>query len=127
MFGAPGLTAHIRGDANDYFGKGLSGAKLILQPPENAGYRPHEQVIVGNVALYGATRGEVYVRGRAGERFGVRNSGVNAVVEGLAPIRSRFLALEDGEVQRLMARGRLDAMRAPALATTRPSSTTSTR
>ncbi len=82
-FGAPGLTAHIHGDANDYFGKGLSGAKLILEPPVGATFRPHEQVIVGNVALYGATSGEVYVRGRAGERFAVRNSGALAVVEGV--------------------------------------------
>ena len=82
-FGAPGITVHLRGDANDYFGKGLSGSRIIVQPPENAGYDAHSNIIIGNVALYGATSGEVFVRGRAGERFGVRNSGVHAVVEGL--------------------------------------------
>ena len=80
-FAAPGLTFRIAGDANDYFGKGLSGAKLIIAPPPEATYEPHRNIIVGNVALYGATRGEAYVRGRAGERFCVRNSGVRAVVE----------------------------------------------
>ena len=82
-FGAAGITVHLRGDANDYFGKGLSGSRLIVQPPENAGYNAHSNIIIGNVSLYGATSGEVFVRGRAGERFGVRNSGVHAVVEGL--------------------------------------------
>ena len=82
-FGAAGITVHLRGDANDYFGKGLSGSRLIIQPPENAGYDAHSNIIIGNVSLYGATSGEVFVRGRAGERFGVRNSGVHAVVEGL--------------------------------------------
>ena len=80
-FAAPGLTFKVAGDANDYFGKGLSGAKLIIAPPPEATYEPHRNIIVGNVALYGATRGEVYIRGRAGERFAVRNSGVKAVVE----------------------------------------------
>ena len=80
-FGAPGLTFSIRGDANDYFGKGLSGAKLVIAPPEEATYEPHKTVLVGNVAFYGATGGEAYIRGRAGERFCVRNSGVRAVVE----------------------------------------------
>ncbi|MEX0600507.1 MAG: glutamate synthase large subunit, partial [Rhodothermales bacterium] len=82
-FGARGITVRLSGDANDYFGKGLSGARLIIRPPETASYTPHDNIIVGNVALYGATRGEVYVRGQAGERFGVRNSGVRAVVEGI--------------------------------------------
>ena len=80
-FGAPGLTFRISGDANDYFGKGLSGAKLIIAPPPSATFEPHKNIIIGNVAFYGATRGEAYVRGRAGERFCVRNSGVRAVVE----------------------------------------------
>ncbi|MDE2835711.1 MAG: glutamate synthase large subunit [Bacteroidota bacterium] len=80
-FGAPGLTFDVRGDANDYFGKGLSGSKIIIRPPRDATYTPHKNMIVGNVALYGATSGEVYIRGRAGERFCVRNSGVKAVVE----------------------------------------------
>jgi len=82
-FAAPGLTMKIIGEANDYFGKGLSGAKLILQPPATVTYPPNMNIIVGNVALYGATSGEVYIRGQAGERFAVRNSGVRAVVEGV--------------------------------------------
>lgn len=82
-FGARGLTFHLEGDANDYLGKGLSGAKIIVVPPKDASFKPEENIIVGNTLLYGATEGEVYIRGIAGERFCVRNSGVNAVVEGL--------------------------------------------
>ena len=82
-FGARGLTIHVEGDANDYFGKGLSGARLSIRPPLNAGFTPEENIIIGNVALYGATSGECYVRGIAGERFAVRNSGAEAVVEGV--------------------------------------------
>jgi glutamate synthase (NADPH/NADH) large chain len=82
-FGAPGLTAHIRGDANDYFGKGLSGARLTIRPPRGSTFKPEENIIIGNVAFYGATSGEAYVCGVAGERFCVRNSGVKAVVEGV--------------------------------------------
>ncbi len=82
-FGARGLTLEVEGDANDYFGKGLSGARLILYPPRSATFLAEEQIICGNVALYGATSGEVFVRGIAGERFAVRNSGVRAVVEGV--------------------------------------------
>jgi glutamate synthase domain-containing protein 2/glutamate synthase domain-containing protein 1/glutamate synthase domain-containing protein 3 len=81
-FGAKGLTAVIHGDANDYFGKGLSGAKLIIRPPLEAGYAAEENTIIGNVAFYGATGGQAYIRGKAGIRFCVRNSGVHAVVEG---------------------------------------------
>ena len=80
-FGAPGITYNVRGDANDYFGKGLSGSKIVIRPSGKATYEPHKNMIVGNVALYGATSGEVYIRGRAGERFCVRNSGARAVVE----------------------------------------------
>ena len=76
-----GMTLELEGDANDYIGKGLSGGKIILYPPKDSTFRPEENMITGNVALYGATSGEVYIRGMAGERFGVRNSGVNAVVE----------------------------------------------
>jgi glutamate synthase (ferredoxin) len=76
-----GMTLVIEGDANDYFGKGLSGGKLIVYPSPQATFKPEENMIIGNVALYGATAGEIYVRGMAGERFAVRNSGVNAVVE----------------------------------------------
>ncbi len=80
-FGARGITMKIRGDANDYFGKGLSGAKLILQPHKESTCVAEENVILGNVAFYGATSGEAYIHGMAGERFCVRNSGVKAVVE----------------------------------------------
>ncbi len=76
-----GMTLELEGDANDYFGKGLSGGKLIVYPPRGSTFEPGENIIIGNVALYGATGGEIFVRGMAGERFGVRNSGVNAVVE----------------------------------------------
>jgi glutamate synthase (ferredoxin) len=82
-FGARGLTVHVAGDANDYFGKGLSGACVSLRPPEGATFAAEANIIVGNVALYGATSGEAYVRGIAGERFCVRNSGAKAVVEGV--------------------------------------------
>ncbi|MCY4204805.1 MAG: glutamate synthase large subunit [Bacteroidetes bacterium] len=80
-FACKGVTFNIQGDANDYFGKGLSGAKLIISPPLEATYIPHENITVGNVAFYGATSGEAYIHGGAGERFCVRNSGVQAVVE----------------------------------------------
>lgn len=76
-----GMTLILEGDANDYCGKGLSGGKIIVYPPAAATFVPEDNVIIGNVALYGATAGEAYIRGVAGERFGVRNSGVNAVVE----------------------------------------------
>ncbi|HEV8643649.1 MAG TPA: glutamate synthase large subunit [Methylomirabilota bacterium] len=76
-----GITLTLEGDANDYWGKGLSGGKLIVYPPRQATFVPEENIIVGNVALYGATSGEAYVRGVAGERFGVRNSGAHTVVE----------------------------------------------
>lgn len=78
-----GLTLKITGDANDYLGKGLSGGKIVVKAPGNAGYDPHENIIVGNVAFYGATSGEAYIAGMAGERFCVRNSGAVAVVEGV--------------------------------------------
>ncbi len=78
-----GLTLNLTGDSNDYFGKGLSGGKLIVASPKNATYAPDENIIVGNVALYGATSGEAYICGVAGERFAVRNSGATAVVEGV--------------------------------------------
>ena len=78
-----GLTLSLTGDSNDYFGKGLSGGKLVLKAPADAAYKSHENVILGNVALYGATSGEAYIAGVAGERFCVRNSGAIAVVEGV--------------------------------------------
>ncbi|MDD3178916.1 MAG: glutamate synthase large subunit [Opitutaceae bacterium] len=83
-FGAflpPGMTFLLEGDANDCLGKGLSGGKLIVFPPAGSTFVPEENIIIGNVALYGATSGEAYIRGMAGERFAVRNSGVNTVVE----------------------------------------------
>src|SRR5262249_47687962 len=76
-----GMTLILEGDSNDYIGKGLSGGKVIVYPPADATFVPEENVIVGNVAFYGATSGEAYIRGVAGERFCVRNSGVHAVVE----------------------------------------------
>ena len=78
-----GLTIHLTGDSNDYFGKGLSGGTLTVRAPENAAYDPHENIMVGNVALYGATSGEAYISGMAGERFCIRNSGAVCVVEGV--------------------------------------------
>jgi len=80
-FNTKGLTLELEGDANDYFGKGLSGARLVIYPPRQAKFKPEENIIIGNVAFYGATSGEAFIRGKAGERFCVRNSGVNAVVE----------------------------------------------
>jgi len=78
-----GVTLTLEGDANDYIGKGLSGGKIILFPPRESKFVAEDNIITGNVAFYGATSGEIYIRGIAGERFGVRNSGVNAVVEGV--------------------------------------------
>jgi len=76
-----GITIELEGDANDYLGKGLSGGRLIVYPPKASTFKPEENVLIGNVAFYGATSGEAYIRGMAGERFCVRNSGVSAVVE----------------------------------------------
>ena len=78
-----GLTLELRGDSNDYFGKGLSGGKLIVYPPKGSRFKAEENIIVGNVALYGATSGKAFINGVAGERFCVRNSGAAAVVEGV--------------------------------------------
>src|SRR2546427_10677622 len=76
-----GMTLTLEGDANDYFGKGLSGGKIIVYAPREATFIAEQNVIIGNVALYGATSGEAYICGAAGERFCVRNSGASAVVE----------------------------------------------
>ncbi len=78
-----GMTFTVTGDTNDYLGKGLSGAKIVVRPPEASPFVAHENIITGNVCFYGATRGEAYIAGMAGERFCVRNSGVEAVVEGV--------------------------------------------
>ncbi len=82
-FGVKGMTFELEGDCNDYMGKGLSGGKLIVYPPADATYPAEDNIIVGNTLLYGATDGEVYINGLAGERFAVRNSGAKAVVEGV--------------------------------------------
>ena len=82
-FLAKGITFNLEGDANDYIGKGLSGGKIAVRPPRESKFNPEENIITGNVSLYGATGGEMYLRGMAGERFAVRNSGAMAVVEGV--------------------------------------------
>ena len=82
-FLAKGVTLELEGDANDYVGKGLSGGRLIVYPPRTSTFQPEENILIGNVALYGATSGEAFFNGVAGERFAVRNSGARAVVEGL--------------------------------------------
>ena len=82
-FLAKGVTMRVHGDANDYFAKGLSGGKVIIAPPPESAFTPEENIIVGNVVLYGATGGKAFIRGVAGERFAVRNSGAEAVVEGV--------------------------------------------
>ena len=82
-FCSKGMTLILEGEANDYLGKGLSGARIVVKPFEGSTYAPEKNVIAGNVLLYGATSGEVYVGGRAGERFAIRNSGARAVVEGV--------------------------------------------
>jgi glutamate synthase domain-containing protein 2/glutamate synthase domain-containing protein 1/glutamate synthase domain-containing protein 3 len=103
-FGAPGLTVHIHGDANDYFGKGLSGARLAIRPPAGSRFKAEDNIIIGNVALYGATAGEAYIRGIAGERFCVRNSGARAVVEGVGDHGCEYMT--GGRVAVLGATGR---------------------
>lgn len=82
-FNTKGLTHELEGDANDYFGKGLSGAKLIIYPDKKATFVPEQNILIGNVAFYGATSGRAFIRGKAGERFCVRNSGAETVVEGV--------------------------------------------
>jgi len=108
-FATHGLFMKIVGTANDYFGKGLSGATLIAQVPEKATFVPDENVIIGNVALYGATSGEAYINGIAGERFCVRNSGAKAVVEGIGDHGCEYMtggiALILGEFGRNFAAG----------------------
>ena len=106
-FGAfvpPGMTLTLEGDANDYVGKGLSGGKIIVYPPAGSTFVPEENVIIGNVAFYGATSGEAYIRGLAGERFCVRNSGVQAVVEAVGDHGCEYMT--GGHVVVLGAAGR---------------------
>jgi glutamate synthase domain-containing protein 3 len=80
---AQGISIRLEGDANDYFAKGMSAGRIVVVPPRDSTFVPEENSIVGNVSLYGATGGEVFLRGLAGERFAVRNSGAQAVVEGV--------------------------------------------
>ena len=82
-FLAPGVTLKLIGESNDYLGKSLSGGRIIVKTPKNSPFISHENIIVGNTVLYGATSGEVFINGMAGERFCVRNSGVTAVIEGV--------------------------------------------
>ena len=82
-FLAHGVTLELSGDANDYVGKGLSGGRIIITPPQQSSFVPEENILVGNVVLYGATSGQAFFRGRAAERFCVRNSGAETVVEGV--------------------------------------------
>jgi glutamate synthase (ferredoxin) len=82
-FAVRGITCRVEGDVNDYCGKGLSGGKVIVYPPREATFKAEENIIAGNVVLYGATSGQMFIRGIAGERFCVRNSGASAVVEGV--------------------------------------------
>jgi glutamate synthase (NADPH/NADH) large chain len=91
VFTAKGILFEIEGEANDYFGKGLSGGKLVIYPPKISSIVPHENMIIGNVAFYGATSGKAFINGLAGERFCVRNSGVTAVVEGIGDHGAEYM------------------------------------
>jgi glutamate synthase (NADPH/NADH) large chain len=106
-FGAfipPGMTLALEGDANDYLGKGLSGGKIIVYHPLQSDFKPDENMLIGNVAFYGATKGEAYIAGLAGERFAVRNSGIKAVVEGVGDHGCEYMT--GGKVVVLGATGR---------------------
>jgi glutamate synthase (NADPH) large chain len=108
-FGVHGITVRVEGDANDYCGKGLSGGRIVLFPPKEARFVPEQNIIVGNVALYGATSGEFFARGIAGERFCVRNSGAHAVAEGVGDHGCEYMtggrAIILGETGRNFAAG----------------------
>jgi glutamate synthase (ferredoxin) len=99
-----GMTMILEGDANDYVGKGLSGGTVVVYPPKDATFVAEENILIGNVALYGATSGEAYFRGVAGERFAVRNSGASAVVEGVGDHGCEYMT--GGRVVVLGATGR---------------------
>src|ERR1019366_1701548 len=99
-----GISLSLEGDANDYLGKGLSGGKLIVYPPRQSRFIAEDNIIVGNVVLYGATSGEAYIRGVAGERFAVRNSGAIAVVEGVGDHGCEYMT--EGRVVVLGGTGR---------------------
>jgi glutamate synthase (NADPH/NADH) large chain len=104
-----GVTFELEGESNDYFGKGLSGGKLIIYPSRNANFLAHENIIIGNVAFYGATSGEAYINGKGGERFCVRNSGVKAVIEGIGDHGCEYmtggLVINLGEIGRNFGAG----------------------
>jgi glutamate synthase (NADPH/NADH) large chain len=104
-----GVNFELEGEANDYFGKGLSGGKLIVYPSRNAKFVPEENIIIGNVAFYGATSGEAYINGKGGERFCVRNSGVQTVIEGIGDHGCEYmtggLVVNLGEIGRNFAAG----------------------
>src|SRR5690606_13378645 len=108
-FGAKGLSFELEGEANDYVGKGLSGAQLAIYPTADSPLVAHENIIIGNVALYGATSGHLFINGMAGERFAVRNSGATAVVEGIGDHGCEYMtggrALILGETGRNFAAG----------------------
>ncbi len=108
-FGVHGVTVRVEGDVNDYCGKGLSGGKIIVYPPRESTFKAEDNIIAGNVVLYGATAGEVYLRGIAGERFCVRNSGAHAVVEGVGDHGCEYMtggtAIILGETGRNFAAG----------------------
>ena len=99
-----GITLTLEGDANDYVGKGLSGGRIVIYPPKTSTFLPEENMIIGNVALYGATSGEAFFRGMAGERFCVRNSGVRTVVESVGDHGCEYMT--GGTVVVLGATGR---------------------
>jgi glutamate synthase (NADPH/NADH) large chain len=104
-----GVTFELEGESNDYFGKGLSGGKLIIYPSRNANFVAHENIIIGNVAFYGATSGYAYINGKGGERFCVRNSGVQTVVEGIGDHGCEYmtggLVINLGEIGRNFGAG----------------------
>jgi glutamate synthase (NADPH/NADH) large chain len=108
-FLARGVNFELEGEANDYFGKGLSGGRLIIYPSRNARFKAEENILIGNVAFYGATSGEAYINGKGGERFCVRNSGVNAVIEGIGDHGCEYmtggLLVNLGEIGRNFAAG----------------------
>ncbi len=103
-FLAKGVTLEVEGDANDFVGKGLSGGRVIVYPPKNSSFAAEENILLGNVALYGATSGEAYFRGIAAERFCVRNSGASTVVEGVGDHGCEYMT--GGRVVILGATGR---------------------
>jgi glutamate synthase domain-containing protein 3 len=103
-FLAKGVTLTLEGDANDYAGKGLSGGKIVVYPPKSSRFAPEENILIGNTVLYGATSGEAYFNGVAGERFAVRNSGSVAVVEGVGDHACEYMT--NGTVVVLGSTGR---------------------